>query len=506
MTRRLPVALLTAAVLPLATFATAGVATASGPGHRTVDAMDSNEHFTNNELSVAASPANPSDLVIGYNDYNQNEGCGTTYSTDGGRSWAAHSFIPGITATDNNGNPYSYTSSDGDTYTQGIYQFAGDPAVAFSAKTGHAIFACYGYVFAAGNGAKNVALFASRSVDGGATWRHPIQVSSCDCNGNGVGGTKGHNGQFPDHDAIAVNNWAGTPDFGRVAIAQAQFHGQTTSDIQAYVSDDDGQTWSAPIVINVSNQRSSQDAIPFFGPDGSLYVTFDNQTGPSVEQQQVLVAKLAPSATAFTAPVKVVDWINPDESTLPNSDYRSASYGVGGADQNGRLTFVFNDDRGNGHQNVYVTHASASNLSSWSTPAAIEPATAEQFFPWLSVAPSGRADVVFYDRSADPANVLNHVTYAELNPTGATTDSVSRTDLTPASRNGLTGTLNGNLNGGQTTTSCTPFIGDYIGITTVGSTVYAAWTGNGPSWHTDEFGNPVTCDVNEDSWVAAITP
>src|SRR5207245_6888686 len=118
-------------------------------------------------------------------------------------------------------------------------------------------------------------------VDGGATWRHPVQVTSCDCLGNGVGNTGGKNGQFPDHEAIAVNNWAGSGSaYGRIAITQAQFHGSSSSDIQAYVSDDDGRTWSAPIVMNVPNQRSSQDAIPFFGPDGSLYVTFDNQPGP----------------------------------------------------------------------------------------------------------------------------------------------------------------------------------------------------------------------------------
>src|SRR5947209_384449 len=97
-------------------------ATAAGPSHRTVDAMDSNEHVTNNELTIAANPVNASNLVTGWNDWNLNEGCGTTYSTDGGKTWAAHQFVPGITNADNSGNAYTYTSSDGDSYTQGIYQ------------------------------------------------------------------------------------------------------------------------------------------------------------------------------------------------------------------------------------------------------------------------------------------------------------------------------------------------------------------------------------------------
>ena len=41
-----------------------------------------------NEVSVAVDPNNTNRLVASYNDYRRGDGtCGTSWSTDGGRSW-----------------------------------------------------------------------------------------------------------------------------------------------------------------------------------------------------------------------------------------------------------------------------------------------------------------------------------------------------------------------------------------------------------------------------------
>ena len=130
----------------------------------------------------------------------------------------------------------------------------------------------------------------------------------------------------------------------------------------------------------------------------------------------------------------------------------------------------------------------------------LKPSDGEQFFPWVHAAPGGRVDIVYYDRTRDPNNVLNYVTYSRLDPTatGLGVTASSYGDWSPA--------FNGNLNGGQTTTSCTPFIGDYIGVASDDAHVYLGWTGNGPSVFHDEFGNPTDCDVNQDALTVAITP
>lgn len=50
--------------------------------------------------------------------------------------------------------------------------------------------------------------------------------------------------------------------------------------------------------------------------------------------------------------------------------------------------------------------------ATWSPPRRVGPATGTQFLPGLAVAPSGRVDVAFYDRSADPADVQARVVLA----------------------------------------------------------------------------------------------
>src|SRR3954447_21803741 len=138
------------------------------------------DKFTNNEITIAVNPRNTKNLVIGDNDYGANDGCGVNSSFDGGKTWGTHSFIPHITKLDNDNNR-----------TDGQFDFAGDPAVAFGAN-GTAYFACYGY--AVHGSLNNVVLFVSTSTDGGRTWGRPAPVSSCDCNGVGKGAASGGTG------------------------------------------------------------------------------------------------------------------------------------------------------------------------------------------------------------------------------------------------------------------------------------------------------------------------
>jgi len=74
---------------------------------------------------------------------------------------------------------------------------------------------------------------------------------------------------------------------------------------------------------------------------------------------------------------------------------------------------------------------------------------------------------VYYDRSRDPANLLNYVTYSQLIPgSGLSVSAQHYANWSPA--------FNGNHDGGQTTTSCGAFIGDYIGVISDNTHVYCA--------------------------------
>jgi len=448
----------------------------------------SNDLYTNNEITIALNPTNPLNVVTGWNDWNRNEGCGTSRSLDGGQTWSTHSFIPGITPWDNDGNTYA---------GNGPYDFGGDPAVTFG-PDGTAYFACYGYLYANAAAPKGgVALFVSKSTDGGLTWTPPVKLNTFTGPGNGNGVNKGSNGQFPDHDAIAVDRWPGSPHYGSVYVAQAQFHGNNKAPITLFSSRDHGATWSTMVTVSSGSQYANQDAIPFVGSDGSVYVSFDSYQGTR-GAAQVRVAKSTDGGASFGPSYTVTDLIDP-VGQMPNSDYRTGSYPAPGIDAAGRITIAWNDQR-SGHSNIWYARAWGSDLTAWTDAAQLKPSAGEQFFPWVHAAPNGRVDVVYYDRTRDPADVLNFVTYSRLDPSGG------GLDVNATSYGAWSSAFNGNRDGGQLTTACNPFIGDYIGVSSDDTHVYVGWTGNGPSVFHDEFGNPTDCDVNQDVLTVAITP
>lgn len=446
----------------------------------------SNDLYTNNEITIAHNPTNPLNVITGWNDWNRNEACGVSRSLDGGQTWSTNSFIPGITPWDNSGNTYP---------GNGSYDFGGDPAVTFAAD-GTAYFACYGYKYGNASAPKGgVALFVSKSTDGGLTWGAPTKLSTFTGPGLGKGVNKGSNGHFPDHEAIAADIWPGSPYNGSIYIAQAQFHGNSKAPITLWYSRD-GTTWSSMVTVSTGSQFANQDAIPFVGPDGSVYVSFDSSQGPN-GGSQVRIAKSTNGGASFGQSYVAAHLIDP-VGTLVNSDYRTGSYAAPGIDGSGRITIAWNDQR-SGASNMWYSRAFGSDLTTWTAPAQLKASPNQQFFPWVHAAPNGRVDIAYYDRTRDPNDVLNYVTYSRLDPT-------SGLGVTATSDGAWSPAFNGNIDGGQLTTTCTSFIGDYIGVSSDDTHVYLGWAGNGPSVHHDEFGDPTDCDVNQDVLTVAITP
>ena len=169
-----------------------------------------NDTTAQNETPLAVNPTNPQNFITGNNDWNYNDGCGVNATLNGGKTWTKtlpSGFVPGIT---------KYTN-DPSVAGTGLYDFGGDPAVAFDAN-GVAYFACFGYQ---GTPPYNVVLLLSRSFDGGRSWlagqpSEPLtQVSVFQ--GNGV--TKGSTGQFADHEAMTIGS------DGTIYVTWAQFHG-----------------------------------------------------------------------------------------------------------------------------------------------------------------------------------------------------------------------------------------------------------------------------------------
>ena len=428
----------------------------------------SRDTTSQNETPIAVNPANPLNMITGANDWNYNDGCAVNATFDGGKTWTPtlpSGFIPGITAFTN----------DPTVPGTGTYDFGGDPYVAFSPDGRTAYFTCFGYK------GKNVALWLSRSNDGGKTWtaggpNHPLTLVSAF---QGDGKARGSNGQFPDHEAMTVAN------DGTIYVAWAHFTGFSAhSPIFIAVSRDGGNSFGLPVKVSSGDVRSDQDARIAVDPQtGYAYVTFDNSVQGG-KGTAMFVAVSTDHGASWSNSIQLGTFQNPVCLFPPycfnisGGQYRApGSYPVSAFDPTtGRLYVAYTDIVG-GKAQIFLTYANVSDITKWTTPVVVAPASGDRINVEIGVEPvSGRIDLVTQDRSYS-GNTLVDVAYI-TSPDGGntwTTTRVTKTSWDPSTQGVPCSGCAGGIR---------PFIGDYNGIVSLPGSAAMTWTGPGKTYGT----------------------
>ena len=454
-----------ATLCALAAFGLAGAAAATAPVQVTDD------QFAANEESLGMSPDGQTLLGM-WNDWHFNDGCGISYSTNGGATWAPESFAPGFT----------FFTNDPDVPGTGPFAVAGDPVVVYNPRSGLFDVICQSFGGVKGNQIQLLATtfdVSKANADdpansyGFGAWRLPAVAITT---GTANGSQKGSNGKFPDHEAGTIDTGSGPGHhYGRLYVAWAEFNGSGRSPIDLAYSDNDGASWTGPIRVSDAGHQFDQDATPRVGPDGTVYVSYINSPNEaSTKHNAVLIAKstdggITWSRSAVAAPI-------PDPATsLPNALYRGGTDVTSTVDQSTGDVIVVYNDRSSGALNVWTTHTTQPGELSTFTPAERVKASAQtQFFPWLQSAPDGRVDLVYYDRSCDPNDVLNCVTLSSSSDSGATWTSKAVTTT------GFDGDTFGACLAFTDPPDCTNFfLGDYIAVASTDAKAQVMWTGNG---------------------------
>jgi len=430
-----------------------------------------NDGFAENEESLGIDATGT--LMAGaWNDWNFNDGCGFSFSTNGGAGWAPKTFVPGLTRFTNDTN----------TPGTGAYTAAGDPAVAFNPK-----FRVFDVVCQAFGGTSSAVNLLATTFDaskanpaagenssyGAAAWTTPVSVAT----GKSNGAQKGHNGQFPDHESVTVDTGTGPGHhFGRIFVSWAMFNGNGRSPIEVAFSDDNGRRWDGPIVVSDKSHTTNQDARLNVAPDGSLYMTFlGGPNASSLKGNFIAVAKSSNGGKTWSATHVVAPIVAPTDGLLPNSSYRVFADVTASIDQaTGQLVMAFTDGS-TGASQVFVVHQLvAGRIGAWSVPSRVKPSANEEFFPWMSSAPDGRVDLVFYDRSCDPNDVLNCVTLS------SSSDAGSRWSSKSLLSQGFDGDKFQACVAFVQPTDCgTFFLGDYIAVASTDRRAISLFTGNG---------------------------
>jgi hypothetical protein len=384
-----------------------------------------------NEVDIAVNPTNPQNLIAAWNDYGEGDSCGLGYSTNGGRTWHT-SWLRGVTPA--GGNP---------TFDYG----AGDPSVGFL-DDGTAVLSCAAW---GASRSQPSAIFSSRSTDGGRTWE-PVQQL-----------TFGQNlGHLQDHNMLTIDRY-----HDRALVAYTVWNGYRALSY-ALISSDGGRTYQGPYEIASDYRRNAVDKFDVSlagAPDGTIYATSGIwQHVNEWNEQAVVVSQMRPGETQFTRSVRVRDLV-PAPYNLPGETWRTSMQASIGVEPDGTVDLLTGDFV-TGNLDMYLARSFDDGLS-FPSQVNLTSDQNDQVMPWLSIAPSGRIDTIFYDYNRSTG--LMDAVYGQIAPGGST---MTRTIV----QTGIDGDAQPPRGEGGT-----PFMGDYIGIDSLDGLVAVSWTGNGPA-------------------------
>jgi hypothetical protein len=483
-----------------------------------------------NETAIAQDPNDPGQIVAAYNDYRRGDGtCGQDMSSNAGASWTDVTTPNGFVRGTNFGG-----------VAREYFQAGGDPSVAWDTK-GNAYLGCQ--VFMRGPGVTNnpdlsSAIYVFRSTgNGGASWNFPGHPVVETFNSNPA--------VLTDKPYMTVDNHVGSPFQDRIYVTWTQYAADGTAYIYEAHSSDYGETFSSPVVVSTTSAtlcvntfgaatpqgtcNNNQFSQPFTGPDGSLYVLFDNYNNATANatdnHNQVLLVKSTDGGQTFSAPVKVSDFNDlpdcatyqggqdfgracvPEKGSSQNSVFRAANYAVGGVnptnaqqvvvtvasyintDSNPSNGCVPNGTSAADGANLYtgvktpgacnnkivysVSNDGGASFTGGTTSVASLPvvnqapgqATTDQFWQWAAFTGSGKLVVSYFDRQ-----------YGDDETTGSS-------DISLSTSSGLT-----TFKTKRVTSSSMPvptqfpdsqgnslFYGDYSGLSVGGNTGHPLW-------------------------------
>ena len=321
-----------------------------------------------NEESIAADPNQPNHVIASYNDYRRGDGtCGVSYSLDKGRSWndatTPNGFTRGVNEPLNAPREY--------------WQAGGDTSVGWDSK-GNAYLSCQQFKrgpATAGDPDRASGFFVFRSTqNNGASYNFPgrpvfetgFQRTFLPLEDKQFMGIDNNVAACASGIVVATPGASCTPFQDRIYVTWTEFAPSGTAFIYEAYSPDYGEHFSARHLVSINSPlcpntygigaspscNENQFSQPFVGPDGVLYVIFNNfnnaetVSGPD-NRNQILMARSLDGGQTFTSLVKVSDYYDlpdcatyqqghdigracvPEKNATANSIFRATNYGSG---------------------------------------------------------------------------------------------------------------------------------------------------------------------------------
>ena len=271
--------------------------------------------------------------------------------------------------------------------------FGSDPSLAFDTRGN--LF--YGYIvvfFGNGSGVNGSEMAVARSTDGGQTYPNVSFFSF-----------EGGSNHFNDKPMITTDTNLNSPRRDNVYIAwDAAVGGSTGGGIRVGASTDHGATFTVTRADDPSGPGKSIGASPAVGPNGELYVSWNDYKanvitfnrsfdgGLTWDTQRTIASKTIPFDIAI-----------PAESFRAALVYPSMDVDRSTGPHRGRIYCSWMDQTPSG-TDIFLSY-SDNNGTTWSVPATVADRLSlpvDRFNHWLSVDPvTGDVNISFYDTRND---------------------------------------------------------------------------------------------------------
>lgn len=371
-----------------------------------VTAMHQGLGPANNSPMLVADPTDPRFVVLANRLDAPDFNCALQVSGDGGRHWVSADPVPNLPA----GADKCYA-----------------PEVAFTSEG----VLHYLFVGLKGTGNEPMGAFLTTSADRGRTFSPPHQVLGPANFGvrMAIDPTLGEHGRL---HLLWLHATVDPPTGG---------FGPPPNPILTAHSDDGGGSFSTPVQVAGANRERVVAPSLALGPNHSVYVGYYDLGEDRVDYQgldgptwggtwSLLVATSTDGGAHFDSGVVVDDALVPHERvmlifTMPPPALAADAAGVCSA---------WSDAR-NGDADVFVRCSNDSGRT-WAPPIRVNDDPIkndrQQYLPRLAFSPSGRLDVIFYDRRNNRQDVGNEVYFASSSDGGMSFHSNIRVTSHPS--------------------------------------------------------------------------
>jgi hypothetical protein len=272
--------------------------------------------------------------------------------------------------------------------------FGSDPSLVFDTQ-GNLFYSYIVVFFGGGNGVNGTEMAVAKSTDGGKSF--PAATFFSFSSGSD---------HFNDKPMITADRNPRSPFRDNIYVAwDAASGGSTGGGIRVATSRDQGASFSVNRADDPSGPGKSIGAVPFVGPNGELYVAWNDYAANAI-----MFNRSFDGGATWGEPVVISTKTLPFDIAIPAISFRGAllypscDSDRGGGKHNGRLYCTWMDLTPRGTTDIFASFSDDSGAT-WSPRQAVtDPLgfAVDRFYPWLSVDPTnGAVNISFYDTRND---------------------------------------------------------------------------------------------------------